>query len=204
VWDAEEELAADARHDRDDHDGEHYPGDENAARLGRAAEERQEAEGAVQPRLDVVGEEGAEHQNPPEPEDDARNRRQQLDERTDDEPQATRCQLAQEERDREREGRRDHERDQRRHRRPEEAGGRAEQPLVRVPGGTPDEREAECAQREVGPPNDLVGDQADQGDRREPRRERQQDEQTIAEPVANPSPAAQLLGDGHRAHRRAR
>ena len=48
---------------------------------GRAAEERDEAERAVQPRLDVVGDERAEHEDPPEPEHDARDRGEHLDER---------------------------------------------------------------------------------------------------------------------------
>ena len=89
---------------------------------------------AVQPGLDVVREERPQHQDSPEPEHDARNRSEQLDERADDATHASGRQLAEIEADRDRERRREHERDERAHRRPVDEGQRAEDVLDRVPG----------------------------------------------------------------------
>ena len=73
--DAQKELTADRRDDRDDHDREDHGGCEQALPgLLRVAEERDETKRAVQPRLDVMSEERAEHENAPQPEHDARDR----------------------------------------------------------------------------------------------------------------------------------
>ncbi len=46
----------------------------------------------------------------------------------------------------------------------------------------------------MGASDDLVGDEADQGDRAETRSERHGNEESVAEAVAEAPPAAQLLG----------
>ena len=143
----------------------------------------------MEPGLDVVGQEGAQHEDPPEAEDDARDRSQRLHERPDHQPQAPGCELAQEEPDRERERRCDEERDQRCHRGPEEPGRRPEDALVRIPNSAPHEREAEGAEGDVRAAQDLVGDDSDQGDRPEPRGQGQDQEEAVAQPVANAPPA---------------
>ena len=61
--------------DRDDHDRQHERSPANTPTgVGVAAEERHPAEERVQERLDVVARHGAEHEDPPEPDDDARDR----------------------------------------------------------------------------------------------------------------------------------
>ena len=101
---AEEELAADARGDRDDHDRQDEHGDQHPGVLGRAAEERDEAEMAVEPGLEILADERPENEDSPETEHDARDRREQLDERGDHGARPARCQLAQIEPDRDRGG----------------------------------------------------------------------------------------------------
>src|SRR5262245_54269537 len=76
---ADEELAADARRDRNDHDRQHEDRDENTRVLRGAAEERNEAEMAVYPGLKILSDERPEDEDAPEAEDDARNRCQELD-----------------------------------------------------------------------------------------------------------------------------
>src|SRR6266550_5422106 len=193
--DTQKELAADARHDRDNHDRQDHSGDENATRLRRAAEDRQEAERVVQPQLDVIREERAEHEDPPEPEDNARDRRERLDQRSNHEAQAPRRELAQEERDQER--------DQRGHGSPVEPGRSAEDVLVGIPSRVPDEREPERAQREMRAADHLVGDEADQDDRAEPGSAGDDQEQAVANAVAQ-APSAAQLRHRDRAHRGAR
>ena len=158
----------------------------------------------MQPQLDVIREERAEHEDPPEPEDDARDRRQRLDQRPNDEAQAPRRELAQEERDPEGERRRDQERDQRGHGSPVEPGRSAEDVLVGIPSRVPDEREPERAQREMRAADHLVGDEADQADRAEPGSAGDDQEQAVAKAVAQAPSAAQLLRHRDRAHRGAR
>ena len=70
---------------------------------GGAAEERDPAEHRVERRLDVVAHERAEDEDPPEPEHDARDRGEHLDERADHAADAARREQAEEERDRDRE-----------------------------------------------------------------------------------------------------
>src|SRR6266536_596644 len=198
---AQKELATDARHDRHDHDRQDQAGDEDAARRGIAAEDRDEAEPVVERGLDVVGDEGPHHEDAPEAEDDARNRREHLDECTDQASHAARRELAQEERDRKRERRGDDERDQRRDRGAIEARRSAEDALVRIPDRAPQERDPERAEGEMRAADDLVGDRDHHGDRGQRGAERQQQEHPVAEPVANPAAALEPLRQGNGAHR---
>ena len=154
--------------------------------LLRAAEERDETERAVQPRLDVIGEERAEHEDAPQPEHDARDRGEQLDERPDDAAHATRSQLAEVEADRDGERGRDDERDERGDRRPVDERQRAEDVLDRIPGPPGDEAEAEVVERGAGQREDLPDDRADEDETRERGGQRQAVERKIAEPAAQP------------------
>src|SRR4029077_19387409 len=135
----EEELATDAGDDRDDHDRQHDAGDEDAARARIATEERNEPERVVEPWLDVVRPERAEDEDPPEAEHHARYGGEHLDERDDDALHPWRRELREEEcdRDPERAG------DQERHRGGDggavEERPRAEDALVVVPDGVPEE-----------------------------------------------------------------
>ena len=67
------------------------------------AEDRDEAEPAVQPRLECVEDERAEHVDAPEPDDDARHGGEHVDQRADRAADRRRRELAQEEADRDRE-----------------------------------------------------------------------------------------------------
>src|SRR5581483_311803 len=163
--DAEEELATDARDDREDHDREHDDRREDArAARRRLAEERDPAEGAVQRRLDVVAQDRAEDEDAPEPDDDARDGRERLDERRDRAAQEARCQLREVERDADRERRRDEQGEQRRdHGAEEEAAGAVE--LVRcdrLPGDARDERDPVLVERRPRAVDHLPGDQEDE------------------------------------------
>ena len=69
AWDGEEQVATERRDDRDHHHGQDQPGGEHAEPGGlRGAEDRQEAEGGVQPRLDVRWTNGASTITPQKPE----------------------------------------------------------------------------------------------------------------------------------------
>src|SRR5215207_8758845 len=93
----------------------------------------------IERRLDVVRDERAEHEDPPEAQHDARDGREQLDERAHGPPHATGRELAQEERDRNRQGGRDQQCDQRGDRGSEEELRRAVDLFVRVPDRIGDE-----------------------------------------------------------------
>src|SRR5438067_303698 len=161
----QEQVAADRRGDWDDHDRQHeHRREHRAARVRPAGEERRPAEGRVEPRPELVVDDRAEDEDPPEPEDDARNRRQHLDERPDDAADAARRELAQVEPDRDRDGRREEEGEGTRVDRAEDEVDRAVLVCDGVPGLMPDECEAELADRRPRTVDDLVDDQADQRD----------------------------------------
>ena len=115
----------------------------------------------------MVREEGAEHENSPEAENDARDRRQRLDERAEHTAHAARSELTQVERDRDRERRRDQQRDQRGDRRPVDERKRAELLVDGIPRRPGDEAEPEVGDRRAGQVEDLVDDRRERGDGRE-------------------------------------
>ena len=97
-------------------------------------------------RLEVVLDERAEDEDPPEADDDARHGGEHLDQRADDAAHAGRRELGQEERDRDRERRGEQHGDERRERRAVEEVERAvDVARYRVPGLVPDEREPELS-----------------------------------------------------------
>ncbi len=80
--DGQEEVAAERRDDRQDHDREDQSRGEHArARRLRRPEQRDEAEHVVQQGLEMLLREGRQHEQPPEAEDHAGNRGEHLDQR---------------------------------------------------------------------------------------------------------------------------
>src|SRR5205814_6900584 len=132
------------------------------------AEERDEAERAVQRRLHVVAQERSQHVDPPQADHDARDRGERLDERSRRRAEHAWRQLREEERygDREWPGKR--ERDERRDRGAEQEARGAEHlsPDHGVPGDPRDEAEAERRDRRPGALDQLPRDQADERGRR--------------------------------------
>ena len=198
----EEELAADARGDRDDHDRQHEHGDEDPGVLRRAVEKGNEAEIAVQPGAEIVPDERSEHKDPPESQHDARNGRQQLDERGDHRPGATRCQLAQIEPDRNRERRRDQKREERGDGGAPDQIERAEPDVDRIPALARDERQPELRDRRVGDVEDLPADRDQQGDSGGRGGPGQEMEEDVAEAVADPAALRKGRRRGDRVHAR--
>ena len=99
---AEEQLTADARDDRDDHDREDQDRREHVRADGRLrAEDRQETERAVQCRAKRVDDEGAEHEIPQNP-STTLGTRPACRRGPRRPPNTSRCELGQEERDRDR------------------------------------------------------------------------------------------------------
>ena len=141
----------------------------------------------MEPRLEMVREERAEHEDPPQAEDDARDGGERLDEGADDPPRAARRELAQVERDRDRERRRNHERDEGRDRCAVDERQRTEVLVHRVPGPRDDEVEPEPRERRVCEVEDLVDDRDQRGDAGESARERQSVQQDVAEPITQPA-----------------
>ena len=86
-----------------------------------------------------AGHPGPEDEDAPETEDDARDRREQLDHRRDRGGEAPGRELGQEQRDRDRQRRREQQRDERGDDRPVDEDERAVDVRVRVPGLRPDE-----------------------------------------------------------------
>ncbi len=103
----------------------------------RRAEERDEAERRVERRIDVVVQERREHEDPPEPDHDAGDRGERLDERGDRAADPARRELAEEERDAERDRGGEDQRAERGDRSAEEEAARAELEVDRVPGDGP-------------------------------------------------------------------
>ena len=197
---AEEELAAHARDDRRDHDRQ----DEDCRQQpedGRiAAEERDEPERPLQERLDVVGDDGAHDEDAPEPDDDARDGREHLDERPHRASEPAGRELGQEERDRDRERAGDQERPDRRHGGAEEERGRAEHlTRSRVPRLRGQEVQAEVVDRRQGLVGHLPGDEEEERDRGERGRKREAVEGYVSGPEAPAPPeiggAGGLSGD---------
>ena len=134
-----------------------------------SAEERDEAERVVQRRLDMVREERAEHEDPPQSEDDARDRGEQLDERPDNAAHPTRSQLAEIQADRDRERCRHNQSDQGADCGAVDEGKRAEDVLDRVPRAAGDEAESEGVERVPRQLEDLPDDRANENQAREGR-----------------------------------
>ena len=133
------------------------------------AEERDEAERVVQRRLDVVGEERPEDEDPPQSKDDARDRGEQLDERPDNAAHPTRSQLAEIQADRDRERCRHDQSDQGADDCPVDEWQRAKDVLHRVPGTPSDEAESEGVERVPRQLEDLPDDRASENQARESR-----------------------------------
>ncbi len=134
----------------------------------RRPEERDEAERRVQRRLDVVAQERDEHEDPPEPDHDARNRGERLDERR------HRARGSSAERARSGRARSRSRAASRGASAPtdgdggaEEEGAGAEVMVDRVPADVRDEAEPERREREPRALDDLVDDQADEDGRAE-------------------------------------
>ena len=162
---AEEQLTADARDDRDDHDRQDQDRREHARADGRLrAEDRQETERAVQGRGKRVHDEGAEHENAPEAEHDAGNGGQHVDEDADGAPYASRCELGQEERDRDRDRPCEQQGAERRDGGADDERRRAEELFVRVPGLGRQELEPELLHRGPCFGQELARDQPEQND----------------------------------------
>jgi hypothetical protein len=202
--DAEEELAADAGDDRRDHDRQDEDRRQEPEDRRIASEERDEAERPVQERLEVVGDEGAHHEDPPEADDDARHCGEHLDQRADRAAQPARGKLGQEERDRDRQRACDQERAERGHGSPEQESRRAED-LARpgVPGLRRQEAEAEVVDRRAGLVGHLPRDQPEQHDRRERGGEGQAVENGVSRPEAPAPPKLGGAGGGLRRSDRA-
>src|SRR5439155_2149694 len=134
----------DARYDKYDNDQEnHNLGEMTKPVLTeRAGEHRQEAERPMQPRVDVVRHERAEHEDAPESENDARNRSEHLDKRRDDPSDPLGRELAQVEPDGDRQRRRDQQRDKGADRRPVEEEQRTVVVLDRIPDEMREETES--------------------------------------------------------------
>ena len=144
VGHALEELTAHACHDRDGHDRQ----DENRrevpeAASGVRAEERDESQVRMQPGLHVVVQQRDEDVDPPQPEDDARNRCQHLDERADALSQKPRREFRQEEGDSDSERCGQQQSAERGQKRPRDEIQGTEVPLYRVPYLARDEAESE-------------------------------------------------------------
>src|SRR5919206_499202 len=164
--DAEEELPRDARDDRRDHDRQDEDRGQEPEDRRVAAEERQEAERALQPRLEVIGDERPHDEDPPEADDDARNRGEHLDERADRAAKPAWRELGEEERDRDRERSRDQERPDGRDGAAEQERRRAEDLVdARVPRVRDEEVEPEAVDRRARLVDDLPGDEDEQRDR---------------------------------------
>ena len=137
----QEDLTVDRAHDRQDHHRQHDAGGQDGAagRADRAAEDRQERR--VLPEPGVAGDEvGREHEHAPRSVDDARDRRQQVDDVAQRAGQPGRRVVRDEQRDADRERRRDDERDRGRQDRAEQqrrdvgVPGLAVRQLARVGG----------------------------------------------------------------------
>ena len=123
-------------------------------------------------RLDVVPEHGAEHEDAPEADDDARHGGERLDERGDRRAKAAGRELGEEQRDADRERGGDRERQERGDGGAEEEAAGAIDVLDRVPGDPRHESERVLLDRGLCAADDLVRDQEDEerrGRRRGPR-----------------------------------
>ena len=118
-------------------------------------------------RIHVVAQDRGEDEKPPEPDHDAGNRGERLDECGDRAADPARGELAEKERDAERDRRGDEQRAERSDHSPEEEAAGAELAVNRVPGDGPDEAEPEGRDREPRPLDDLPGDQDDEHERAE-------------------------------------
>ncbi len=137
----------------------------------RAAEERDPAEVRLEPRVEVVAQEGAEDEDPPQPEHDARHRGEHLDQRADPPRTARGRELGQEQRDRDRERPRDQDGGEGRQGGPDEEVERAE--VARSPGPRSRARRRRC--RTPGSPA---------------RRRRRRDQPISPTTTTEPSPAS--------------
>jgi hypothetical protein len=181
----QEQVTADCRGDRDDHDRQDEDGREQRAARDRARrEERRPPEGVVQPWAELVVDDRPEDEDPPEPEHDARNRGEHLDERADDSPDAPGRELAQIQPDRQCDRRREEESETRHVQRRDEEVQRSE--LVRdgVPGLVRQEPDPEGAHRWPRVVDDLVDDQGDQRDDAQRGESRDPPQREVAQTVA--------------------
>ena len=133
------------------------------------------------------GDERPEHEDPPEPEDDARDRRQKLDERRHDVADPGGRELAEEEGDGQRDGRREKQRPQRRDQRPEDERLGAEERVALVPPGLGrQEVQAELLHRGPGLDEDLPRDERQKDDAGERGRARDHVEDRVSGMEAAP------------------
>src|SRR5262249_52463205 len=102
-----------------------------------------------------------ENEDPPEPVDDRRHRREQLRQERQGRSERTRRELGEKDRDSERDRRRDQESEKRRVERSPEKRKRAEVSSDRVPGFRPPEIPSELGDRQLGIPDELEGDPRD-------------------------------------------
>ena len=193
--DAVEELTADAGHDRHDHDRQNEGCGEQADVGGRPGERRDEPKVLVQEGLDVRLQKRPHHEDAPQPEDDARDGRQQLDQRSHGCPQRARSELAQKEPDGDRHGHGDDERDQRRHQRaPDQV-----ESAVLVGDGVPlargEEPEPERRDRRPRLIDHLVGDHHEDDDDGDRRRAGDHAKREIAGVEFRPAAKRKLGGD---------
>ena len=190
AWDAEEELPAEARDDRDHHDRQDQDRREHVRADSRLrAEDRQEAQRPVQCRPQGVDDERPEDEDAPETEYDGRDRRQQLDERAYDGTDPAGRELRQEERDRDRDRRRQEQSTERRDRGAEDERPGAEELLARarIPGLGRQELEAEPVHRGPGVGEHLPCDQDQEDEPGQRRRERDDVEDRVPRDGSGPA-----------------
>ena len=138
--DGPQHLDADRGDGGQDHDREDHAGGEISEPDGRALEQGKEPERVREKRLHRLPQEGHEHEQPPEPVDDAGNAREQRDGKRYDRADGGRRHFGEEQRQSDGDGKREDQRDRARHQRPVDVRRGAEQIAGRVPGRLRHER----------------------------------------------------------------
>ena len=184
-----EELPCNGGGDRQDHHREDEHGRQVAGQLRRAFEERQPPEPAAEERPEVVLDERAEDEDPPETDHDARDRGEQLDERRNRRADPARCELGEEERDSDRGRRRDKHCEERQVRGAEDEVERAELAFDGIPRSRRQETEPELRDRKPRLPDELVHEQADDDEHSQCGGSGDDVEQPVADAVAKPAAA---------------
>ena len=189
-----EHLAGDRGDDRQRHDREDQRGVEHPVGRVGAREQRDPAQEAVEERLEVVGEERPQDDDPPQSEDHAGDRRQQLDQDRHRTPDEAGGQLGEVDRDQDRRRGRDDQRDHRADERPVDERGGAELVGDRIPGLVADEGQAELRERRPGLVEDRLGDPHQQGEREQPGQPADRAERRLADPVDELDAGVDQLG----------
>ncbi len=184
-----------------DHDGEDHAGGQHAEAGGRALEQPSDqpdaAEDAGQQRLDVIGEEGREHEQSPHAVDDRRNRREQLDRGAERTLQRRRAHFGEEDRDAETDRNADQQRDGGRDERAVDRRERAELAGDGIPDVGDEKCRAELSQRGERRIRERDDDAHEQCEHQRRKRARRMLEQRILPPSGRrPACLQSRLDDG--------